>query len=342
MRKNGSTMEGKEVMHSSSMLRMKWFLDNYRKYFTQSGQIIRVLDLGSYDINGCYKSLFDEAFSYYGVDMEKGPNVDIVLEDVYNWKEIESNSFDIAISGQAFEHIEYPWLSIKELSRILKPDGILCIIAPHTAREDQYPYDCYRFYSDGLPALVKWSNLELLHSSIAGVPDYFVSEDWDDSSNDAMIIAKKSGQYKLLDTPQFIYERRVYDFEYKYRYKLLLKWFKYISSDKSIASYLVRKGYKNLAVLAVDEVASLFINEILSNSLQNEMITINCILTYKKNIHYSGIPVCHINNLDEKVEVVIIADPDYHKNITNYLEEKLKKRVPLLNIEFIIDELLKK
>lgn len=328
-------------MHSSTMLRMKWFLENYRKYFTHSGQMIRVLDLGSCDVNGCYKELFDDEFLYYGVDIEQGSNVDIVLKNVYKWNEIESDSFDIAISGQAFEHIEYPWLSIKELARVLKPDGILCIIAPHSAREHKYPYDCYRFYSDGLPALAKWCDLELLHSSIAGVPDYFVSEDWDDSSNDAMIIAKKRGTYKLLDTPQFSYERRVYDFEYKYRYRFMFKWLKYLNSDKHLIEFFTKNGYKNLAVLAVDKIADLFIEDILSYSSEKKDIEVKCVLTYKKNIICSGIEICDIKNLDKMIDAIIIADPDYNKRIERYLAENCEREISLLNIEFIIDTLLK-
>lgn len=253
-------------MHSSSMLRMKWFLDNYKEYFPRSGKKIRVLDLGSYNVNGCYRTLMDEEWEYVGIDIENGPNVDVMLEDAYNWESIESNSYDVVISGQALEHVEWPWMSMRELTRVLKPDGIMCIIVPHTAREHKYPYDCWRFYPDGLPALAKWCDLELLHSSVAGVPDYFVSEDWDDTSNDAVLIAKKSGEYKLSDTPQFPYERRVYGFEYKYRYQFMFKWFEYLNSDKHISEFLTKKGCHNIVVLAVDEIANLFLKDISKNS----------------------------------------------------------------------------
>ncbi|MEM1725222.1 MAG: methyltransferase domain-containing protein, partial [Thermoplasmata archaeon] len=42
-----------------------------------------------------------------------------VVKDPYNWIEIEDSSVDVVISGQAFEHIEYPWLTIKEIYRVL-------------------------------------------------------------------------------------------------------------------------------------------------------------------------------------------------------------------------------
>lgn len=56
--------------------------------------------MGSYRVNGSYRHLFDEAkYCYFGLDMEEGPNVDIVLEYPYDWSSIESDSFDIVISG---------------------------------------------------------------------------------------------------------------------------------------------------------------------------------------------------------------------------------------------------
>ncbi len=64
------------------------------------------------------------------MDIQEGPNVDIVVSDIYNWIEIEDSSFDVVISGQAFEHMEFFWKAIKEIERILKPGGLCCIIAP--------------------------------------------------------------------------------------------------------------------------------------------------------------------------------------------------------------------
>lgn len=325
-------------MHSSSMLRMKWFLDNYKQYFPHSGEKIRVLDLGSYNVNGCYRELMSEEFEYCGIDIEKGPNVDIVLKDAYNWESIETGSYDVVISGQALEHIEYPWLSMRELTRVLKSDGIMCIIAPHTAREHKYPYDCWRFYSDGLPALAKWCDLELLHSSVAGVPDYFVNEAWDDTSNDAVMIAKKPGKYKLYGTPQFPYERRVYGFEYKYRYQLMLKWLEYLNSNKRISEFLLREECRSIVVLAVDHIANLLIEDLAKDSVENK-VEITGILTYKQKFTFADTRICDINNL-ENIDAIVIADPDYQKRIETYLCEKISNRVRLINLESMIDTLL--
>ena len=94
------------------------------------GQPMRILDIGSYDVNGSYKPLFAQpGWHYVGVDLSPGPNVDVVLSSPYHLP-MASGDFDLVISGQAFEHVEYFWLSWLEMARILKPGGQIFLIAP--------------------------------------------------------------------------------------------------------------------------------------------------------------------------------------------------------------------
>ena len=130
---------------------MQWFVDNYASKINK--REVKVLDVGSYDVNGSYKHLFNEQkYTYTGLDMEDGPNVDIVLRNPYDWEAIDADSFDVVISGQAFEHIEFFWKIMEEMTRVLKKDGLLCIIAPNGFGEHRYPVDCYRFFTDGMLA----------------------------------------------------------------------------------------------------------------------------------------------------------------------------------------------
>ena len=98
-----------------------------------------------------------------GLDMTDGKNVDVVAKDPYKFP-LESNSFDLVISGQAFEHIEFPWLTIREIERVLKPGGFAIIIAPSSGAEHRYPNDCWRFYPDGMRALGKWAKLDCMEA----------------------------------------------------------------------------------------------------------------------------------------------------------------------------------
>jgi SAM-dependent methyltransferase len=120
------------------------------------------LDIGSYDVNGSYRTLFDSAkWRYTGVDLEKGPGVDVVLTSPYRFP-FASRSKDVIVSGQAFEHVEYFWMSWLEMIRVLKPGGLIFLIAPSRGPEHRYPQDCWRFYPDGYRALAKFGRCELV------------------------------------------------------------------------------------------------------------------------------------------------------------------------------------
>ncbi|MBE9511991.1 MAG: glycosyltransferase [Bacteroidetes bacterium] len=175
-------------MHLSSIDKMLAFR---KKYLSgKEDYELKILDLGSTDIGGSYRTIFDEEkWEYTGIDLLPGKNVDIVLSDPYNWLEIESSSLDVFISGQTFEHIEYFWQTMLEIARVLKPGGLCCIIAPSGGPEHRYPVDCWRFYPDGFKALARYARLEVLE-----VRTQWEAEGHSDGSDiwaDTMLVARK-------------------------------------------------------------------------------------------------------------------------------------------------------
>jgi SAM-dependent methyltransferase len=81
--------------------------------------------VGSLDHSGKYnyKPIFNESnWKYTGLDIQAGNNVDLIVTDIYNWFEIEDNTYDVIISGQFFEHLEFFWLTMNQIERVLKPD----------------------------------------------------------------------------------------------------------------------------------------------------------------------------------------------------------------------------
>ena len=140
---------------------MMEFRNNYLN--GQEHAPLRILDVGSQDVNGSYRDIFNlPDWKYIGLDIVPGKNVDVVPTDPYNWNMFYDNSFDVVISGQAFEHIEFFWLTMKEMSRVLKPGGLLYLTAPSAGHEHKFPVDCWRFFSDGFVALAKWANLIII------------------------------------------------------------------------------------------------------------------------------------------------------------------------------------
>jgi len=128
------------------------------------GRAVRVLHVGSQDVNGSYRELFSfPGAEYVGIDIAPGPNVDLVVADLYVWKEVPDASFDVVISGQALENIPFPWLVVEEIGRKLRVGGLACLIAPSCGPERRYPVDCYRYFSDGMRALAEWTGFNVLH-----------------------------------------------------------------------------------------------------------------------------------------------------------------------------------
>jgi len=143
---------------------------------------LSIVDIGAADVNGSYRPLFDHpGWRYTGVDLEAGAGVDVVLSSPYRLP-MATRSTDVVISGQAFEHIEYFWMTWLEMLRVLKPGGHVFLIAPSRGYEHRYPQDCWRFYPDAWRALAKFGACELLevHTDWGAHHDPS-SSDWGDT-----------------------------------------------------------------------------------------------------------------------------------------------------------------
>lgn len=164
------------------------FRDKYLEH--EKDRPLRILDLGSTEMGACYRPIFEfPKWHYIGADLSPGKNVDIVLKHPYRWQEIKSGSIDVFISGQVLEHVEYFWITLLEISRVLKPGGLACIIVPSGGPEHRYPLDCWRFYPDGMNALANFARLIPIeiYTQWNGFNDPGGSDLWCDS----VLIARK-------------------------------------------------------------------------------------------------------------------------------------------------------
>lgn len=149
---------------------MRHVADLVSRHLTR-GRPATVVDIGSYDVNGSYKEHFDDpAWKYVGVDLEAGPNVDVVLESPYRLP-FATGSIDVLVSGQAIEHMDYFWLSWLEMVRVTAPGGLIFLLAPSRGPEHRYPVDCWRFYPDGFRALAQWGGADLVEATTDWEPD---------------------------------------------------------------------------------------------------------------------------------------------------------------------------
>lgn len=76
---------------------------------------VSVLEIGSLNINGTIRDLFN-AKQYIGVDLSEGQGVDIVGEG--QSLTYDTNSFDVAVSAECFEHNPYWWETFENMHRM--------------------------------------------------------------------------------------------------------------------------------------------------------------------------------------------------------------------------------
>ena len=179
-------------MHKSSYLKMQYFKETY----LNPNEELKILDIGSFDKDGNYNYgliLNEKKWTYHGLDLKQGNNIDIVVENAYDWEdEIEDETYDLVISGQAFEHIEFFWLTLEQVKRVLKPGGLFFLIVPSTGPVHKNPYDCYRFNENAMKAMAKYINFRVIEY---GTNFDKISDPW----YDTFLVAKKSESTDIQD-----------------------------------------------------------------------------------------------------------------------------------------------
>lgn len=81
----------------------------------------KVLDIGSLDINGNNRYLFDNC-DYTGIDIGEGKNVDVVCSGhLYQ----SDDKFDVVISTECFEHDKHYAETLRNAYNLLKDGGLL-------------------------------------------------------------------------------------------------------------------------------------------------------------------------------------------------------------------------
>lgn len=141
-------------MHSSSYNEMKSNLAKYGKGL--------IADIGSMSKNEA-KTYRDFCPNYLGVDIEAGPNVDLVMTAPYTIS-LADESVDTVISGQCLEHVRNPFKLVAESARILKKDGYMLLTAPFQWREHRYPLDTFRYLPDGMRALMEEAGMTVINT----------------------------------------------------------------------------------------------------------------------------------------------------------------------------------
>lgn len=139
-------------MHSTVIKTFKIFLDSY---FPKNISL-KVLEIGSQNINGGLRDFKRTNMSWFGVDLNEGPGVDRVI-NVGEQLPFPDETFDLVVASSVFEHDIQFWNTFIEMVRVTKTHGTTLLLMPSQGAYHRYPLDAFRFYPDAGLALGKWA-----------------------------------------------------------------------------------------------------------------------------------------------------------------------------------------
>lgn len=154
--------------------------------YGRSDQLL--MELGSYNINGSLRDFCPDGSIYLGLDMEKGPSVDIFVEPGRPLP-IRDGLVDLFLTSSAFEHDPFFWETFLEIVRVTKPNGIIYLSAPSNGSFHRYPHDYWRFYPDSGKALEAYAQKKGLQIRLI---ESFTAERLNEQWNDFVAIFSKS------------------------------------------------------------------------------------------------------------------------------------------------------
>ena len=103
---------------------------------------------------GYYRNYFKNCSSYKTSEVTDEFNCDMVI-DVRSMPEIEDESFDCVYCSGVLEHVDNHLAALDEITRILKPGGILLLGLPFRQAIHLAPTDYWRFTEFGIRHMLR-------------------------------------------------------------------------------------------------------------------------------------------------------------------------------------------
>lgn len=115
------------MSHKQQLQFVEQIRRRYPSHFTNS----TVLEVGSLDINGSVRPLFNTC-RYIGIDVGPGPGVDLVCEG----QNYDSEPVDVTISCECFEHNPYWKETFNNMIRLTRSGGLVILTCATTGRKE--------------------------------------------------------------------------------------------------------------------------------------------------------------------------------------------------------------
>lgn len=134
---------------------------------------MRVLEIGSWTAPGqeeivCRKTIAPQVGEYIGLDMRPGNDVDVVADA--KDMPFPDNSFDVVLSSDCLEHVDWPREVIHEAFRVTKPGGLFYLTTVFDFEIHGYPNDYWRFTPECIKQLLLDAGFEMISNGGVGGP----------------------------------------------------------------------------------------------------------------------------------------------------------------------------
>ena len=195
----------------------------------------KIIEVGAGDVNGSLRPIIEswaEPAEYVGIDIEKGPGVDVVCnaETILDVFGIET--FDIVISTELLEHVSNWKKVVSNIKNICKKNGIIIITTRSKGfKYHGFPYDFWRYEVEDLKKI--FSDCEIItlerDTTAPGVflkakkPAGFLEKDLKNYKLFNVVVDKKVTELKDIDLRIFILLQKIISRRKKRLHRFLFK-----------------------------------------------------------------------------------------------------------------------
>jgi SAM-dependent methyltransferase len=121
--------KGKPMAHKEQFEYIQTLKDKFPRFFNK----VKVLDVGSLNINGSIRQFFTDCY-YLGIDVGEGPCVDLVVKgEEYD---APDGSYDVVLSCECLEHNPQWVETFRNMIRLVKSGGAIIMTCATTGRAE--------------------------------------------------------------------------------------------------------------------------------------------------------------------------------------------------------------
>ena len=141
------------------------WIEAVAKQYSPFNKNQKLLEIGSWIAPGqeaiiCRNTIGPLVGEYIGVDMQDGNGVDVISDAKH--MPFPDNSFDVIISTDCYEHVDWPREVTREAFRVMKPGGVFYLTTVFIFQIHGYPDDYWRFTPNCIRLLLEDAGFDVV------------------------------------------------------------------------------------------------------------------------------------------------------------------------------------